>query len=111
MNNWGEPFLHPNQYVDYENNNQLIAGEYKVIAHFNISNPNQELDINELEAYLIINKITESPQVVDLTTGNLMTMFTYTTQILGSLMMLSMIFIIVIIIFLCHFVVKQVSKY
>ena len=34
---------------------------------------------------------------VDLTTGNLMTMFTYTTQILGSLMMLSMIFIIVII--------------
>ncbi len=56
--------------VDYENNNQLIAGEYKVIAHFNISNPNQELDINELEAYLIINKITESPQVVDLTTGN-----------------------------------------
>jgi ATP-binding cassette subfamily B protein len=34
---------------------------------------------------------------VDLTTGNLMTMFTYTTQILGSLMMLSMIFIVIII--------------
>ena len=33
----------------------------------------------------------------DLTTGNLMTLFTYTTQILGSLMMLSMIFIVVII--------------
>ena len=32
-----------------------------------------------------------------LTTGNLMTLFTYTTQILGSLMMLSMIFIVVII--------------
>lgn len=32
-----------------------------------------------------------------LTTGNLMTMFTYTTQILGSLMILSMIFIIVVI--------------
>ena len=32
-----------------------------------------------------------------LTTGNLMTLFTYTTQILGSLMMLSMIFIIVVI--------------
>ncbi len=33
----------------------------------------------------------------NLTTGNLMTLFTYTTQILGSLMMLSMIFIVVII--------------
>ena len=32
-----------------------------------------------------------------LTTGNLMTMFTYTTQILGSLMMLSMISIVVVI--------------
>ncbi len=30
-----------------------------------------------------------------LTTGNLMTLFTYTTQILGSLMMLSMVFVIV----------------
>ena len=33
----------------------------------------------------------------DLSTGNLMTLFTYTTQILGSLMMLSMIFIVIII--------------
>ncbi len=31
----------------------------------------------------------------ELTTGNLMTLFTYTTQILGSLMMLSMIFVII----------------
>ena len=30
-----------------------------------------------------------------LTTGNLMTLFTYTTQILGSLMMMSMVFVIV----------------
>ncbi len=33
----------------------------------------------------------------ELTTGNLMTLFTYTIQILGSLMMLSMIFVMIII--------------
>lgn len=40
--------------------------------------------------------IVES-NATELTTGNLMTMFTYTTQILGSLMMLSMIFIVIVI--------------
>ena len=55
--------------VSYENNNQIIAGEYKVIARFENSNKNQELDITELEAYLIINKTIEAPQVVDPDTG------------------------------------------
>ena len=41
--------------------------------------------------------IIVSSNGTELTTGNLMTMFTYTTQILGSLMMLSMIFILVVI--------------
>ena len=43
-------------------------------------------------AHLIV-----SSGATDLTTGNLMTLFTYTTQILGSLMMLSMVFVIIII--------------
>lgn len=55
--------------VSYENNDQIVAGEYKVLAKFSDSNPNEQLDINELEAYLIINKIKETPQVIDESTG------------------------------------------
>jgi len=57
--------LPQNVSVTYENNNQIAAGEYKVVAKFSDSNPNEELDINELVAYLIINKIREAPQVYD----------------------------------------------
>jgi hypothetical protein len=51
--------------ITYENNDQKAAGEYKIIAHFTNDNPNEELDINQLEAYLIINRINESIQVLD----------------------------------------------
>ena len=46
--------------------------------------------ISWIGAHIIV-----SSGATDLTTGNLMTLFTYTTQILGSLMMLSMIFVII----------------
>lgn len=57
--------LPENVTVEYENNDQIAAGEYKVIAKFSNSNPNEELDITRLEAYLIINKVSESIQVKD----------------------------------------------
>ncbi len=46
--------------------------------------------ISWIGAHIIV-----STGATELTTGNLMTLFTYTTQILGSLMMLSMIFVII----------------
>ena len=55
--------------VTYENNDHKEAGEYKVIARFTDTNVNEELDIETLEAYLIINKIVESPMVLDGDTG------------------------------------------
>lgn len=55
--------------ITYENNDQKAAGEYKIIAHFTNDNPNEELDITQLEAYLIINKINESIQVLDADSG------------------------------------------
>lgn len=61
----GKDKLPENVTVTYENNDQKAAGEYKIIAHFTDSNPNEELDINQLEAYLIINRINESIQVLD----------------------------------------------
>ncbi|MBR4496161.1 MAG: hypothetical protein IKP12_03420 [Acholeplasmatales bacterium] len=57
--------------VTYENNKHTIAGEYKAVAHFTLSNPNQVLDITELEAYLIINRITENFKVKDSKTGEI----------------------------------------
>ena len=55
--------------VTYENNEKTEAGEYRAIARFADANPNEEIDITELEAYLIINKIVEVPQVIDEVTG------------------------------------------
>ena len=49
--------------ITYENNDQTAAGEYKVVAIFTDSNPNEEIDIKRLEAYLIINRISEGIQV------------------------------------------------
>ena len=63
--------------ITYENNDQIAAGEYKVVAKFSNSNPNEELDITRLEAYLIINKISESIQVKDDESTN-------TTQVLSE---------------------------
>ncbi len=55
--------------ITYENNDQIAAGEYKIIAHFTNDNPNEELDITQLEEYLIINRINESIQVLDADSG------------------------------------------
>ena len=55
--------------ITYENNGHKAAGEYKVIARFTDNNKNEELDIHELEAFLIINTIVEVPQVLDADTG------------------------------------------
>ncbi len=45
--------------VEYENNNQKYVGEYEVIAHFSATDDNYTVDIENLSAYLIINKIKE----------------------------------------------------
>lgn len=46
--------------VTYENNDQHYAGEYKVIAHFEAKDPNEAVDISEMEAYLVINSVRRS---------------------------------------------------
>ncbi len=51
--------------VEYENNGQVRAGEYKILAHFTPANENEVVDIDELDAYLIINKVREEAMVVD----------------------------------------------
>ena len=55
--------------VTYENNGQIAAGEYKVIAKFECENQNRYLDLEELDAYLIINKIREEVMVIDPDSG------------------------------------------
>lgn len=48
--------LPDNVIVSYENNGQIYAGDYKVIANFSTDNTNEKTDIDKLEAYLIINQ-------------------------------------------------------
>ena len=55
--------------VTYENNDQTLAGEYEVIAHFKATDSNKVCDISELRAYLVINRIRRSVTVLDETTG------------------------------------------
>lgn len=45
--------------VTYENNDQVLAGEYEVIAHFHAIDPNETVDVEQLTAYLIINPVQE----------------------------------------------------
>ena len=46
--------------VTYENNNQHYAGEYEVIARFSAVDPNETVDVPELSAYLVINRVRRS---------------------------------------------------
>lgn len=54
--------------VIYENNGQVAAGEYMVVAKFTNDDENYYLDIDELDAYLIINKVREDVLITDKTT-------------------------------------------
>ena len=47
------------------NNDKIYAGEYRVTARFSIENENEELDVKEISAYLIINKVSESVKIYD----------------------------------------------
>ena len=55
--------------VRYENNDQIYAGEYEVKAIFEAKDPNETVDLPELTAYLIINRIRQSVKVKNETTG------------------------------------------
>ncbi|MBP5407872.1 MAG: hypothetical protein J6Y42_01870 [Bacilli bacterium] len=51
--------------LTYENNDHADAGEYKVIAHFASNNHNEAIDVETMEAFLIINKIRENVKIYD----------------------------------------------
>lgn len=53
------------------NNGKIYAGEYLVRIDFEATSENNELDVNEIIAYLIINKIEDSVKVLDSTTSQL----------------------------------------
>lgn len=43
--------------VEYENNGQKYAGEYEVKAKFSAKNSTETVDVTELTAFLIVNKV------------------------------------------------------
>lgn len=49
--------------VTYEGNDQTYAGEYEVKAIFRATNENEVVDVEEMTAYLIINKVRRSVKV------------------------------------------------
>ena len=49
--------------LSYENNNQIYAGDYEVIAKFSAVSDNETVDVEELRAYLIINTVRESVKI------------------------------------------------
>ena len=55
--------------VTFKNNDQIRAGEYKVTATFVAKSANEKVDLDELVAYLIINKIDENIKVIDEVSG------------------------------------------
>ena len=55
--------------LTYDNNDHTYAGEYKVIAHFRSKSVNETVDILEMEAFLIINRIRESVKVLNTETS------------------------------------------
>ena len=67
--------LPENVVVTYENNDKIYAGEYEVKAKFSIKKAteleviNEALDINELTAYLVINRVRRSVGVYNEETG------------------------------------------
>ena len=52
--------LPENVKVTYINNEKKYAGEYVVTAKFTATNENEEVDVEEMNAYLIINRIRRS---------------------------------------------------
>ena len=55
--------------VAYENNDKVYAGEYEVIAHFTAVSENETVDVPEMSAYLIINRVRRSVKVLNEATG------------------------------------------
>lgn len=49
--------------VDYVNNGHTYAGEYEIKAVFTAENPNETVDVSEMTAYMIINRIRDSVKV------------------------------------------------
>ena len=54
--------------VTYENNGQKYAGEYLITAKFTAKNENEAVDVEELTAYLVINRVRRSVMVYNETT-------------------------------------------
>lgn len=52
--------LPSNVEVTYENNGQVYAGEYEVTARFHATDENETVDVSEMVAYLIINRVRRS---------------------------------------------------
>ena len=55
--------------VTYENNGQMYVGEYLIKAKFTAKNENETVDVDELTAYLIINRVRRSVKVFNDETG------------------------------------------
>ena len=55
--------LPSNVTVSYENNDQIYAGDYEVIAKFSAVSENETVDVEKLSAYLIINTVRESVKI------------------------------------------------
>ena len=55
--------------VSYENNNQIYAGEYEIFANFSAKNANETVDVEQMSAYLIINKVKEHITYMDSVTN------------------------------------------
>ena len=49
--------------VTFENNDQIYAGEYDVVARFAATSANEKVDVEEMHAYLIINQVRGSVQI------------------------------------------------
>lgn len=54
--------------VSYENNGQHYVGEYLITAKFTAKNENEAVDVEELIAYLVINRVRRSVKVYNETT-------------------------------------------
>ena len=54
--------------VTYENNGQKYVGEYLITAKFTAKNENEAVDVEELTAYLVINRVRRSVMVYNETT-------------------------------------------
>ena len=55
--------------VSYENNDQIYAGEYEIFANFSAKNANETVDVEQMSAYLIINKVKEHIAYMDSVTN------------------------------------------